>query len=71
MVLHIELIWESLSMKIFKPAIIIFLFAVTIIHPLNGQPDITVDPDEFSFSVYTGASETQMMNITNNGSSEL
>ncbi|SVA84868.1 uncharacterized protein METZ01_LOCUS137722, partial [marine metagenome] len=71
MVLPIELIWESLSMKIFKPAIIIFLFAVTIIHPLNGQPVITVDPDEFSFSVYTGASETQMMNITNNGSSEL
>ena len=58
-------------MKNFKPSIIIFLFAVTILHPLNGQPNIGVSPDSLSSSLNTGEIETQTVTITNDGDSNL
>ena len=58
-------------MKNFKPSIIIFLFAVTILHPLNGQPNIGVSPDSLSSSLNTGEIETQTGTITNDGDSNL
>ena len=58
-------------MKNFRSSIIIFLFAVTIIQPLKGQPDIGVSPDSLSSSLNTGEMETQTVTITNDGDSNL
>ena len=58
-------------MNYFKLSKIIFLFAVTIIHPLKGQPNIGVSPDSLSSSLNTGETETQTVTITNDGDSNL
>ena len=58
-------------MKNFKPSIIIILFAITIIQPLKGQPNIGVSPDSLSSSLNTGEIETQTVTITNDGDSNL
>jgi hypothetical protein len=55
----------------FKLSKIIFLFAVTIIQPLKGQPNIGVSPDSLSSSLNTGETETQTVTITNDGDSNL
>ena len=58
-------------MNNFKLSKIIFLFAVTIIQPLKGQPNIGVSPDSLSSSLNTGEIETQTVTITNDGDSNL
>ncbi|SVC82089.1 uncharacterized protein METZ01_LOCUS334943, partial [marine metagenome] len=55
----------------FKLSRIIFLFAVTIIHPLNGQPNIGVDPESLSSSLNSGETEAHTVTITNDGDSNL
>ncbi len=58
-------------MKTYKPAFIIFLFAVTIFYPLNGQADISIAPDSLYSDLNTGETETQTVTITNSGNSDL
>ena len=58
-------------MKTYKPAFIIFLFAVTIFYPLYGQPDISIDPDSLYSDLITGETETHTVTITNNGEDDL
>ena len=58
-------------MKTYKPAFIIFLFVVTIFYPLNGQADIFIDLDSLYSDLNTGETDTQTLQVTNNGSSDL
>ena len=58
-------------MKTYKQAFIIFLFSVTIFYPLNGQSDISIDPDSLYSDLITGETETHTVTITNNGEDAL
>ena len=58
-------------MKTYKPSFIIFLFVVTIFYPLNGQADIFIDLDSLYSDLNTGETDTQTLQVTNNGSSDL